>query len=64
LSVFTLVWIRLAATNEGLAEQIEDLHKTIGEVGHRLIGLNAAAPLFHHVVLRDGTVRLMPPGRR
>lgn len=52
----------LVAPDEALAERIEDLHKTIGELGYWLIGLHAAAALFHHYGLKDGTLARMLPG--
>lgn len=52
----------LVAPDEGLAERVEDLHATVGVVGYWLIGLHAAASLFHHYGLRDGTLRRMLPG--
>ncbi len=51
----------LVAPDKALAERLEDLHKTIGEAGYWLIGLHAAAALFHHYFLRDGTLRRMLP---
>lgn len=52
----------LLAPDEALAEQLEELHKTIGVAGYWLIGLHAAAGLFHHYWLRDATLRRMLPG--
>lgn len=43
--------------NKALAEQVEELHKTIGSLGYYLIGLHIAAGLFHHYVKRDNTLR-------
>ncbi|MBA3048112.1 MAG: cytochrome b [Alphaproteobacteria bacterium] len=54
----------LIAPDPELAERLEDLHKTVGSAGYWLIGLHAAAALFHHFLLRDGTLRRMLPGRR
>lgn len=59
---FGLTLPPLVAANEGLAERVEDLHQTVGVLGYWLIGLHAAASLFHHYVLRDGTLRRMLPG--
>lgn len=51
----------LVDANEGLAAQVKEIHETIGTVGYYLIGLHAAAALFHHYVLRDKTlVRMLP----
>ena len=54
----------LAPANESLADLAEEVHETMGTVGYYLIGLHAAAALFHHYWLRDNTLRLMLPGRR
>lgn len=59
---FGLTLPPLVAPDEGLAERVEGLHETVGVVGYWLIGLHAAASLFHHYVLRDGTLRRMLPG--
>lgn len=53
----------LVAKDHALAEATEDLHKTIGTVGYWLLGLHAAAALFHHYVVKDNTLRRMLPGR-
>ena len=52
----------LIAENEALAEDIEDIHKTIGEIGYYLIGLHTLAALFHHYFLKDNTLRRILPG--
>lgn len=49
----------LAAPNELLAEQTEELHETLGTVGYWLVGLHAAAALLHHYVLKDDTLKRM-----
>ncbi len=51
----------LVAPSGDLEERIEDLHETFGQAGYFLIGLHAAAALFHHYVLRDGLLRRMWP---
>lgn len=40
---------------------LKGLHETIGEVGYYLVGLHAAAALFHHYVVRDNTLLRMLP---
>jgi cytochrome b561 len=42
-----------------LADQIEDIHETLGKVGYFLIGLHALAGLFHHFVIKDETMKRM-----
>ena len=43
------------------AELFEELHETAGTVGYFLIGLHAAAALFHHYRVHDDTLRRMLP---
>ncbi len=47
-----------------LSKQIKEIHELLGNVGYALIGLHAAAALWHHYVTRGNTLRLMLPGRR
>lgn len=54
----------LVAKNADLAGQIKEWHETIGNAGYFLIGLHAAAGLFHHFVSRDNTLLRMLPQRR
>jgi len=51
----------LVAPSETIASWAEELHEVGGTVGYVLIGLHAAAALFHHHVLRDNTLRRMWP---
>lgn len=53
----------LIGTDKPLAHQLEEIHETIGELGYYLIGLHAAAALFHHYLVRDDTLRRMLPWR-
>ena len=43
----------LAGKNEQFAEQVEEIHELGGTIGYWLIGIHAAASLFHHYLLRD-----------
>lgn len=54
----------LTGPNAALGESLDELHETIGVIGYWLIGLHAAAALFHHYVLHDETMRIMLPRRR
>ncbi|ESS71566.1 cation-transporting ATPase Pma1 [Methyloglobulus morosus KoM1] len=47
--------------NKNVAELIKEIHGAVGTVGYFLIGLHAAAALFHHYVLRDNILRRMLP---
>lgn len=51
----------LLSQNKELASQIKEVHETCAAVGYYLIGLHAAAGLFHHYVVRDTTLRRMLP---
>lgn len=51
----------LMAQNKELAKTLEGIHGTIGEVGYFLIGLHAAAALFHHYARKDNTLQRMLP---
>ena len=53
----------LTGKNEGLAILFKAIHGNLATVGYFLIGLHAAAALFHHYVRRDNTLRLMSPRR-
>lgn len=44
-------------------DAVEDWHRTIGTIGYWLIGIHAAAALFHHYVLRDRILLAMLPFR-
>lgn len=46
------------------ARWFKDLHEAGATVGYVLVGLHAAAALFHHYVQRDNTVLRMLPGAR
>ncbi len=54
----------LAGENKELAGLAEEIHEAVGTVGYWLIGLHAAAALFHHYIVRDNTLRRMLPFHR
>lgn len=54
----------LMGPDKGWAGSLEDLHETIGTIGYYLIGLHAAAALYHHYFRRDNTLRRMLPWRQ
>lgn len=53
----------LVGESKSIAGWAKELHETGGTVGYFLIGLHAAAALFHHYVVRDNTLRRMLPSR-
>lgn len=54
----------LIERDRDLAESIESWHGTLGWVMLALIGLHAAAALWHHHGRKDNVLRSMWPGRR
>ena len=56
---FGLALPPLVAENKPLADVLKEVHETVGNVGYFLIGLHAAAALYHHYVVRDDTLRRM-----
>ncbi|MEE3652947.1 MULTISPECIES: cytochrome b561 [unclassified Brenneria] len=50
--------------NVELARSLIDLHETLAPLGYWLIGLHAAAALFHHYFLRDNTLLRMMPAKK
>ncbi len=63
VALFGLPVPALMTPSELWEDRLEDAHETLAIVGYWLIGLHAAAALFHHVFLRDNTLRRMLPGR-
>lgn len=54
----------LVGADKALATQVKEWHELLATVGYFLIGLHAAAALFHHYISRDNTLVRMLPGRR
>jgi cytochrome b561 len=61
VSFFGLELPQLISASESVADWTQELHEGGGTVGYFLIGLHAAAALFHHYVVRDNTLRRMLP---
>lgn len=51
----------LVGESKSVADWAKEIHETGGTIGYFLIGLHAAAALFHHYVVRDNTLRRMLP---
>jgi len=49
----------LIAPDKDFAHNMEELHETLGEAGYWLIGIHAAAALFHHYFIHDNTLDRM-----
>ena len=53
----------LIGQNIDTAKQIKEIHETVASLGYFLIGIHAAAALYHHYKVRDNTLLRMMPGR-
>jgi len=53
----------LVGESESIAGWAKELHEAGGTIGYLLIGLHAAAAVFHHHVVGDNTLRRMLPRR-
>jgi cytochrome b561 len=53
----------LIAPNHPLVKSLEAIHSLLGTVGYFLIGIHAAAGLYHHYVVRDNTLLRIWPKR-
>jgi cytochrome b561 len=49
--------------DRALSKTFKNLHEIGATAGYLVVGVHAAAALFHHYVLRDNTLRLMLPRR-
>lgn len=64
-SLFGLLHLpALVAKDTQTADVIKPIHEWGATLGYLLVGLHAAAALFHHYIQRDDTLRRMLPGRR
>ncbi|WP_315709652.1 cytochrome b561 [Brenneria uluponensis] len=53
-----------AVPNYDLKETMEGIHEVIANAGYFVIGLHAAASLYHHYIVRDNTLLRMMPGKK
>lgn len=54
----------LISENKDLAKPLKEIHEFVGTAGYYLIGLHAAAALYHHYIQHDNTLTRMLPGRK
>ena len=54
----------LIGKSKDTAGLIKEIHETVGNIGYGLIGLHAAAALFHHYWQKDDTLLRMLPGKK
>lgn len=51
----------LVGPSESLAEVMEDVHEAGATLAYVLLGLHVLGALYHHFILRDGTLRRILP---
>jgi cytochrome b561 len=54
----------LVGQDEALGHSLQEIHETIGTLGYYLVGLHAAAALFHHYFMSDDTLLRMLPRKQ
>ena len=54
----------LIGPDKAFAGSVKEVHETIGTIGYYLIGLHAAAALYHHYFLHDDTLLRILPERK
>jgi len=54
----------LIGEHKDLAGSLKEIHETVGTLGYWLIGLHAAAGIYHHHVVKDNTLLRMMPARQ
>ena len=54
----------LIGPDRAWVKPLETIHEVMGQAGYALVGLHAAAALWHHYVIRDNTLALMWPFAR
>ena len=50
--------------NKEFAKLVKEIHEIGGTLGYFLVGIHAAAALFHHYVIKDNTLLRILPGKR
>lgn len=61
---FSLQLPALVGESKGLGKFFEEIHEFAATAGYFLIGMHAAAALFHHYAVGDNTLRRMLPSRK
>ena len=64
IEVYGIALPTLVGHDKELFSLLKRLHETLATVGYFLVGLHAAAALFHHYFKRDNTLGLMVPRLR
>lgn len=54
----------IIGANKELASSLKEIHGTLGKIGYFIIGLHALAALYHHYIMKDGTLKRMLPTRK
>lgn len=49
--------------NSIMQHDLKEIHELIANTGYFIVGLHAAAAIFHHYIMRDNTLLRMLPGK-
>jgi cytochrome b561 len=61
---FELQLPALVAPSRSMGKTLKEIHEAIATAGYFLVGMHAAAALFHHYVVCDNTLQRMLPRRK
>lgn len=61
IDFFGTTLLALISPSKLAAKWLKQIHETLAVAGYWLVGLHAAAGLYHHCVRHDNTLRLMLP---
>ncbi|MFI8416772.1 cytochrome b561 [Serratia sp. NPDC078593] len=62
-SFFSYVMPIADVKNSNMQHNLKEIHELVANAGYFIIGLHAAAALFHHYIIRDNTLIRMSPGK-
>lgn len=51
------------SANSVMQHDLKNIHELIANTGYFIVGLHAAAAIFHHYIMRDNTLIRMMPGK-
>jgi len=64
VSFFGMLLPQLIAPNPELKSSIKEIHETVGEAIYFVVGFHVLAALWHHFIVKDGTMLRMLPWKK
>ena len=62
-SFFSYVMPVASVEDSVMQHDLKEIHELIANAGYFIVGLHAAAAIFHHYIMRDNTLVRMLPGK-